>query len=323
MLLHVLPLSALNVADDSFRMSFTPAIERLTASIKAVGVVQPIIVRHTVDGAYQIVSGYRRVLASQVLGKQTIPALVQEHNDLSVVHAFLMNLHDNLATRGLNIVEKAHVLEKLRSLFAVGEDELVKVYLPLMQEEPSYRVLHQLLSMNQCTTAAKTVIVEKGYALSTASRIAEFSPTTQESLVKVLRPLRATPIKMNELLLMIREIAARDAVSVEEVLERYQLLSIVIDPSVPPPAKLHALSQTLKGVRLPTLMERQQQFAHMIRDLALPEQAKLKADPFFEDRKMTLEYHFKAPEELEHLIAKLRQAFDRQAWRKIFDWYRA
>lgn len=322
MLLQVLPITSLNITDDSFRMCFAPRLERLTSSIKTIGVVQPIVVRHTVDGAYQIVAGYRRVVACQALGRQTIPALVYDHSALPVFQAFLHNLHDNLATRGLNLIEEAHVLERLLGSYGIPEDDLVKTYLPLMEEDASYRVLHQLLSLMQCAGPAKTLIVEKRYALSTAARIAEFSPNTQEGLVKVLRPLRATPAKLNDLLVMIREIAARDAVSVEDVLERYQLLAVVIDPSVAPPAKVEALRKTLQGVRMPTLMERQQQFASLIRDLALPQTAKLTADPYFEDPRIKLEYQFKAPEELETLINQLQQAFDRQSWRKIFEWYR-
>ncbi len=323
MLLQFLPISTLNIADDSFRLTFSPRIEKLVTSIKAVGIIQPILVRHTVDGTYQIVTGYRRVLASQELSRQTIPAVVYEHTDLSVFQAFLYNLHDNLATRQLNHIEQSIVLQRLAHSYNVPEDELVKKYLPMMGEEPSYRVLHQLLSLQQCSNPMKELIVERAYALSTAARIAEFSPSTQEALLSVLRPLNAVPAKLNELLGMIREIGARDAITVEEVLQRYQLLSVVADPGVAPAAKLVALRQTLRGVRLPTLAKRQQQFAGLLRDLELPQAAKLKTDPYFEDSKFKLECQFREPEELQQVVDHLQKAFERQTWRKIFDWYKA
>lgn len=323
MLLQFLPISTLNIADDSFRMTFAPQLERLTASIKAVGIVQPILARHTVDGAYQVVAGYCRVLACQSLGRQTIPALVYEHTDLSVFQAFLYNLHDNISHRRFNLIEKSIILQRLGQVYATPETDLVKKYLPLVGEEPSYRILHQLLSLTQCSANMKELIIEREYALSTAARIAEFSPSTQEALLGVLRQLRATATKLNELLVLTREIAARDAITVEEVLERYQLLTVVADPGVSPTAKLSALRQTLQGLRMPTLMQRREQFAGLLQQLQLPDDAKIKADPYFEDPKLKLEYQFSAPEELEDLVKHLQQAFENQSWRKLFDWYRA
>ncbi len=323
MLLQFIPISTLNLADDSFRVAFAPQLQSLVASIKTVGIVQPIIVRHTVDGTYQVVAGYRRILACQELARQTIPALVYEHTDLSVLQAFLYNLHDNLATRRLNLIEMSIALQKLTTVYAIPEDELVKRYLPLMGEEPSYKILHQLIALEQCVNSMKELIVDRSYHLTSAARVAEFSPSTQEALLTVLRPLRATTAKLNELLGMIREISARDAITVEEVLQRYQLLTIVADTSVAPPAKLAALRQTLRGVRLPTLVQRQRQFAGLLSDLQLPHMVKLRADPYFEDPKLKLECSFQEPEELQTLVTQLQEAFDRQSWRKIFEWYRA
>lgn len=321
MLLQFLPISTLNIADDSFRISVAPQLDVLKASIKAVGIIQPIIVRHTMDGAYQVIAGYKRVLASQALGRQTIPSLVYEHTDLSVLQAFLLNLHDNLSVRKLNIIEMSSALSRMSSVYGVQEDELVRKYLPLMSEEPSYKVLHQLLSLSQCSGPMQELIIEKQYALSTAARIAEFSPTTQDALMQVLGQINATTAKLNELLTMIREIGARDAISVEEVLQRYQLLTIVANPAASQSSKVNALRQTLRGLRLPKLTQRKQQFAGFIQELALPDSAKVSTDPYFEKGKLKLECQFEQPEELEQVINHIQKAFERQTWRKIFDWY--
>lgn len=322
MLLQFLPLNSLNIADDSFRITCVPNVDRLKASIRAVGVVQPILVRHTVDGSYQIVAGYQRVVACQALSRQTIPALIYQHTDLSAMQAFLYNLHDNIATRHLNIIEQATVCERLGTQYGVAEEDLVKHYLPLLNQEPSYKVLHQFKAIAQLTTPMKQHIVERGYTLPMAARIAEFSPSTQAALLEVLKPLRTTPNKLSELLTLIREIAARDGLTVEEVLQRYQLLSVVADPTVAAPEKVAALRQTLRGVRLPALVQRQAEFAHLIQNLELPTMAKVTTDPYFEDQRIKLECQFKAPEEVEVLIQRIQEAFREQKWSRLFEWYR-
>ncbi len=323
MILQYLPLSQINIADDSYRITFAPRLDELKRSIRTVGLVQPIIVRHTQEGTYQIVCGYKRLLVLKELGRQSTPALISEPNDMSPTQAFLMNLHDNAITRPLNVVEKSLALNKLTQFYSMNEADLVKQFLPLMNEDPSYKILHQLLSLGQLTEPMKHHIVMSDIALSSAARMAEFSPTTQQSLMGVLAHIRPSASKLNELLTLIREIAARDGLSVEDILQRYQLLQIVADATTPAAAKVAALKQALHGVKFPQLSERQQHLAHLIQGLELPDSAKLVADPYFENQTFKLEYEFKQPEELNELVQKIQDAFEKQRWHQIFEWYQA
>ena len=323
MILQYIATNQINASDDSFRITFAPSLDGLKDSIRSIVVINPITLRHTQEGTYQVVTGYKRLLVCQELNRQTIPALVYEPHDLSPMQAFLYNLHDNIFTRGLNIIEKYNICTKLIKTYAVTEEEVVRQYLPLFGEEPSYKVLHQFLALEQLVEPMRAHIVQTGAAISSATRIAEFTPSTQTALMNVLKHVNPSTNKLNELLTLIREIAARDGISVEEILQRYQLLTIVADPSVAAPEKVAALRQTLRSVRLPHLTERQQQLTSLIQNLQLPSSAKLIADPYFEDPKLKLEYQFSAPEELNGLICKLQEAFDKQQWQKIFEWYRA
>lgn len=322
MLLKYIPVSSLNIADDSYRITFAPNIDELKLSIKAVGVIQPINVRHTQEGTYQIVTGYKRTLAMQELERQSIPAMVHEPNDLSPTQAFLWSLHDNAITRPLNLVEKSIAITKLNQFYSMSEDELVKQFLPLLGMEPSYKVLHQMFAIDGLTEPLKNHIVKSDMALSAASRIAEFTPSTQQSLLAVLSHIKPSTNKLNELLALLREISARDALSVEEILNRYQLLQVVANPSASSADKVAALRQALKGIKLPQLSERQRHLAELIQNLDLPNTAKVIADPYFENNNMKLEYQFSQPEELNALIKKIQDAFEKQKWQQIFEWYR-
>ncbi|MFH1829395.1 MAG: ParB N-terminal domain-containing protein [Pseudomonadota bacterium] len=323
MLLQYLSLTDLNVADDSFRITFSPELGGLKRSIRAVGIIQPINVRHSADNTYQIVTGYKRVLVMQDLGRQSVPALVHEPHDLSPTQAFMWNLHDNAATRELNIIEKSMALAKLNQFYSVSEEDLVKQYLPILSMDPSYKLLHQLLSLSQLTEPLKNYVVGSDLALSSASRIAEFSPSTQQELLPVLTRIRPSTGKLNELLTLIREIAARDGLTVEEVLSRYQLMQVVADQNTSATDKVKALRQALKGLKLPQLTERQRQLASLIESLELPDSARVVTDPYFESEKIKLECQFSHPEELDDLITKIQTAFKKQQWHQIFDWYQA
>lgn len=97
------------------RTRFTESnLEELSQSIKANGVVQPIIVRRKGD-EYEIVAGERRWRASQRAGLQKIPAVIKEVSDEKLLELALI---ENIQRQELNAIEEAKAYKKL--IDAVG-----------------------------------------------------------------------------------------------------------------------------------------------------------------------------------------------------------
>lgn len=95
---------------DQPRTRFTEAnLEELSQSIKANGVVQPIIVRKK-GSEYEIVAGERRWRASQRAGLQKIPAVVKEVSDEKLLELALI---ENIQRQELNAIEEAKAYKKL------------------------------------------------------------------------------------------------------------------------------------------------------------------------------------------------------------------
>jgi hypothetical protein len=80
------------------------ALEELAQSIKAQGVMQPIVVRPIGDGRFEIIAGERRWRASQQAGQETIPAMVRDVPDET---AIAMALIENIQREDLNPIEEA------------------------------------------------------------------------------------------------------------------------------------------------------------------------------------------------------------------------
>lgn len=85
------------------------ALQSLADSIKAQGVVQPIVIRPTDDG-YEIVAGERRWRAAQMAGLETIPAITREVPDET---AMAVALIENIQREDLNPMEEAVALRRL------------------------------------------------------------------------------------------------------------------------------------------------------------------------------------------------------------------
>ncbi len=74
-------------------------LEELATSIKANGVVQPILVRRQANGRFQLIAGERRWLASQRAGKTTVPAILRQVSD---EQAMEITIVENLQRADLN-----------------------------------------------------------------------------------------------------------------------------------------------------------------------------------------------------------------------------
>jgi len=97
-------------------------LAELAASIGRHGVLQPILVVRTADG-FQLVAGERRVLASRLAGRSTIPAQVKELDAKTILAVALV---ENVQRAELDPVEKARALARLREEFGATQEELAK-----------------------------------------------------------------------------------------------------------------------------------------------------------------------------------------------------
>jgi ParB family chromosome partitioning protein len=97
------------------------AMAELVASIREVGLLQPVVVRRTGPDAYELVMGERRWRASQQAGQDTIPAIVRETDDTDMLRdALLENLHRS----DLNPLEEAAAYGQLLEDFNCTHEEL-------------------------------------------------------------------------------------------------------------------------------------------------------------------------------------------------------
>lgn len=98
------------------------ALDELTASIKASGVIQPVIVR-TQGSGYQLVAGERRWRAARQAGLARVPAIVREVTDAESLELALV---ENLLREDLNPMEEAEAYDKLLARFGWTQEELAQ-----------------------------------------------------------------------------------------------------------------------------------------------------------------------------------------------------
>ena len=97
------------------------SLAELAESIKANGVVQPILLRPQADGRFQLIAGERRWRASRLVGKSTVPAILRQVSD---EQAMEITIVENLQRADLNPIEQARGFERLSREFNMTHDQI-------------------------------------------------------------------------------------------------------------------------------------------------------------------------------------------------------
>jgi len=98
-----------------------PALEELAETIKRQGVIQPLLVRETGRGSYEIVAGERRWRAAQLAGLTAVPAFVR---DISDRDAMAVALIENIQREDLNAMEEAAGFQRLLDDFGLTHQQI-------------------------------------------------------------------------------------------------------------------------------------------------------------------------------------------------------
>jgi ParB family chromosome partitioning protein len=168
------------------------ALESLAESIRAQGIMQPIVVRKVNADKYEIVAGERRWRAAQLAGLSQVPVIIRDIPDEA---ALAMALIENIQREDLNPIEEAHGLQKLIQEFAMTHDAVAKaVGRSRSAVSNTLRLLNlhdkvqQLLSSNQLDMghARALLSLDSGQQISLANQIVmqQLSVRDAEALVK-------------------------------------------------------------------------------------------------------------------------------------------
>lgn len=119
-----LPLNQIRANPNQPRKQFDEeALASLVDSIKAVGIIQPVLVREIAPGEYEIIAGERRYRAARRAGLATIPAVVRVVDDVTSLEQALV---ENLQREDLNALDEAGAYQQLIEDFELTHDDVAR-----------------------------------------------------------------------------------------------------------------------------------------------------------------------------------------------------
>jgi len=120
--LQTLPIEHMQRGKYQPRKDMNPEkLQELADSIKAQGIIQPVVVRMVAPEKYEIIAGERRWRAAQLAGLQQVPVVVKEIDDRT---AMAIALIENIQREDLNPLEEAEALKRLLEEFAMTHQQV-------------------------------------------------------------------------------------------------------------------------------------------------------------------------------------------------------
>ncbi|MDE6266699.1 MAG: ParB/RepB/Spo0J family partition protein [Muribaculaceae bacterium] len=120
--INEIDLSKISPNPDQPRRFFDDdALRELAASIKELGIIQPLSLRKTGPDSYQIIAGERRFRAATIAGLRTVPAYIRTANDMELTE---MALIENIQREDLNAIEIALTFRKLIDQYNLTQERL-------------------------------------------------------------------------------------------------------------------------------------------------------------------------------------------------------
>lgn len=154
------------------------ALEDLAASIKAQGLMQPIIVRPVSINKYEIIAGERRWRACQMVGLDSIPVIIKDVPDDT---AIAMALIENIQREDLNPVEEATALKRLQEEFELTQQEVADA---VGRSRTTVTNLIRLMSLNpEVRTFLERGDLEMGHARALLALSGENQTKTAKTVI--------------------------------------------------------------------------------------------------------------------------------------------
>lgn len=159
------------------------ALEELAHSIKAQGVIQPIVVRFLADNSYEIIAGERRWRAAQLAQLAEVPCLIKNVPDEAAVAIALI---ENIQREDLNAMEEAVALQRLLSEFDLTHQQVADAV------GKSRTTVTNILRLNQLNDDVKILLEHGDIEMGHARALLALEDETQSDAARLVAAKQLT-----------------------------------------------------------------------------------------------------------------------------------
>ena len=313
--LKLVPLSRINFQDGTFRITTRTSVDDLLASIPHEGLLNPpLVIQQTSD--FRIVSGFRRIAAFTEMGLQEITIRILKP-DLSSLQCLRFAIADNAFQRPLNLIEASRALQKLSAFLNTAQRLSESASTLGLPSNPA--VIKKIKDLCLLPESIQSAILADTISLSMAGKLEKLPTSWAIALTQLFSDFKLSLNKQREILTLIKEIARRDSISEQAVLEDRQLQDIFLDQDLDRSQKVRELRAYLRQRRFPQIVNAEANFENQRKQLNLGQDIKLIPPKEFEGTTYTINISFSSLTQFKALHSKIDRILAHPCLKKIIE----
>ncbi len=313
LILRKIKLSSINFSDNQFLFSYPLVFESVKESIKKIGLINPPILKN-VKNKYTIVSGFKRIYALKELKVSDLNAFIV-NDEYPQLKLFQLSLSENSLIREFNSIEKSIIINRL--LRYVDKKVILEDYFKYLHLEPSLKLYNLYQPLIKLEDEIKLSIANNEISDRTGFYLLKFNKQDRMALYKLLKQLRPSFNKQNEIIEIVSEISIREDKKVKDVIQSEEVKKILSCKRFSTPQKLEEIRIYFKERRYPQLTVLEENFNALKKDLKLPSKMKFYPPPYFEGDLYQINLSFSKISQLNKQIDILNKVVNSGKLRKI------
>jgi hypothetical protein len=312
---QTIPLSRIDLQDDTFRITTRTDVSDLLGSIQYDGLIAPpLLIKKS--SAFIIVSGFRRMAACLKLEWKEVTARVLKPN-IAALDCLRLAIAENALQRSLNLIETSRALRKL-SLYISDTRHLAESASSLgLPDNPS--IIVKIKDLSLLPWPIQSSILTDTISLAMAKELESMEADLAIAFVRLFEQLKIGLNKQREILTMVKEIARRDGLSSQAVMAEKRFIEIITHRDLDRGQKGRQLRAYLRRRRYPRIAEAEKKFEFHHKNLNLGNDIKLIPPKEFEANHYGLNLTFTNLEQLKTLQIKLNKIIQLPDFKKIIE----
>jgi ParB family chromosome partitioning protein len=302
---HVfVPFDLIHSEDTQLKISTGAVSAALVQSIKRIGLLNPPALLACSSG-YRIVSGFKRIEASRQTTTGGIVARVLGPVT-PLERCIQIAIADNTSQRSLNIVEQAHAVALLSSVYP--DRTLLAGAANLVGLSINPDMADKLIKLAGMDPLLKSGVMDGSIALPVAMQLHDMNDVAAARVLGILlRELGLSLNRQREILEWVVSICRRDDMAPAELLVAQDIVHYRQNKDLDRRQKGQLIREYLKKRRYPTILRYERRFADTVRRLKLSKGTHLIAPPHFESSIYGLKFEFKNQSELADKLQEMEK----------------
>ena len=303
---------------DRFLFRYGRDSDLVMKSIREVGLINPVILKSSsgTDEAYSVICGYQRILACKTLGQLSCDAKVIDGLDDEEI--LLLVLHDNLSSKGFNVIEKGIVLKKFLNI-GYSYDRLMSEIVPLLELSPNKNIIDKYISVLGLDSEIKQSVARSELDLERASLLVSLDDTDRDIVYRFL--FRESITNTNEAKETIRNLLDLKLIKrleIDELISSSEIDQILSDRKSNKRQKGEKLYRLIKTMRYPSISMKENEFDKSCSELRLDNDVRINHSKYFEGDEIRITLKASNEEKLGNNLERLLLNIRNGTFKKLF-----